>query len=71
MGLPLSTTHTLVGAVLGVGLARGLNALNLKTMRDIIAGWAITIPAGAILSIIFYLILKAIFIDSGWVESGG
>ena len=70
MGLPLSTTHTLVGAVLGVGLARGLNALNLKTMRDIIAGWAITIPAGAVLSIIFYLILKAIFIDSGWVESG-
>ncbi len=67
MGLPLSTTHTLVGAVLGVGLARGLNALNLKTMRDIVAGWAITIPAGAILSIVFYLILKAIFIDSGWV----
>lgn len=67
LGLPLSTTHTLVGAVLGVGLARGLNALNLKTMRDIVAGWAITIPAGACLSIVFYLILKAIFIDSGWV----
>jgi len=48
-------------------LARGLNALNLKTMRDIVAGWAITIPAGACLSIVFYMILKAIFIDSGWV----
>ena len=67
-GLPISTTHTLVGAVLGVGLARGINALNLKTMRDIVAGWAITIPAGAGLSMIFYFILKAIFIDSGWVS---
>lgn len=70
MGLPLSTTHTLVGAVLGVGLARGINALNLKTMRDIVAGWAITIPAGAFLSILFYLLLKAIFIDSGWAAAG-
>ncbi len=66
-GLPISTTHTLVGAVLGVGMARGINALNLKTMRDIIAGWAITIPAGAGLSMLFYFILKAIFVDSGWV----
>ena len=68
-GLPVSTTHTLVGAVLGVGLARGINALNLKTMRDIIAGWAITIPAGAGLAIVFYLLLKAIFINSGWVNT--
>ena len=70
IGMPVSTTHTLVGAVLGVGLARGLNALNLKTMRDIIAGWVITIPAGAILSVVFYLILHAIFIDTGWVGAG-
>lgn len=68
IGLPISTTHTLVGAVLGVGLARGINALNLKTMRDIVAGWAITIPAGAGLAILFYLIMKAIFIDTGWVS---
>ena len=68
IGLPISTTHTLVGAVLGVGLARGINALNLKTMRDIVAGWAITIPAGAGLAILFYLIMKAIFIDTGWVH---
>lgn len=68
-GLPISTTHTLVGAVLGVGLARGINALNLKTMRDIIAGWVITIPAGAGLAIVIYLILKGIFVDSGWMAS--
>lgn len=65
IGLPISTTHTLVGAVLGVGLARGINALNLKTMRDIIAGWAITIPAGAGLSVLFFFILKTIFVPSG------
>ncbi|GAB4186170.1 MAG: hypothetical protein Kow00105_00610 [Phycisphaeraceae bacterium] len=52
--LPISTTHTLVGAVLGVGLARGIGALNLNTVRDIIASWIITIPAGAGLAILFY-----------------
>jgi phosphate/sulfate permease len=57
--LPVSTTHCLVGAVLGVGLARGLGALNLRTMRTIVVSWAITIPIGAMLSIFFYTILKA------------
>ncbi|MDG1874913.1 MAG: inorganic phosphate transporter [Mariniblastus sp.] len=69
-GLPISTTHTLVGAVLGVGLARGINALNLKTMRDIVAGWIITIPAGAGLCILFYFIMRVVFIDSGWAIGG-
>jgi len=57
-GLPVSTTHTLVGAVLGVGFARGIGALNLKTMRNIFASWAITIPAGAILCVVYFYILK-------------
>jgi PiT family inorganic phosphate transporter len=60
-GLPISTTHTLVGAVLGVGLARGIAALNLNVIRTIFMSWIITLPAGAILSIIFFFILKAIF----------
>jgi PiT family inorganic phosphate transporter len=60
-GMPISTTHTLVGAVLGVGLARGLSAINLSVVRGIFASWIITIPAGAFLSIIFFFILKAIF----------
>jgi PiT family inorganic phosphate transporter len=60
-GLPISTTHTLVGAILGVGLARGIAALNLKVIRTIIMSWIITLPAGAILSIVFFLILKAWF----------
>ncbi len=61
IGLPISTTHTLVGAVLDVGLARGIAALNLNVIRTIFMSWVITLPAGAILSIIFYFILRAIF----------
>jgi PiT family inorganic phosphate transporter len=60
-GMPISTTHTLVGAVLGVGLAKGISAINLTVVRGIFASWLITIPAGAILSIIFFFILKTIF----------
>lgn len=60
-GLPISTTQTLVGAVLGVGFARGIAALNLGVIRNIVASWVITLPAGAVLSIIIYYILSAIF----------
>lgn len=60
-GLPISTTQTLVGAVLGVGFARGIAALNLGVIRNIVASWVVTLPAGAILSIIIYYILNAIF----------
>lgn len=60
-GLPISTTQTLVGAVLGVGFARGIAALNLGVIRNIIISWVITLPAGATLSIIIYFILSAIF----------
>lgn len=61
MGLPISTTHTLVGAVLGVGLARGLGSLNIGVVGSIFASWVVTLPAGAILSMIFFVILRAIF----------
>lgn len=60
-GLPISTTQTLVGAVLGVGFARGIAAPNLGVIRNIVISWVITLPAGAILSIIIYFILSAIF----------
>jgi PiT family inorganic phosphate transporter len=64
MGLPISTTHTLVGAVLGIALARGIEYLNLRMVRDIAISWIITIPAGAILAIVFYYVLKLIFIGA-------
>lgn len=62
LGLPISTTHCLVGAVLGVGLARGMRALNLNMLRDIVLSWIITIPASAIMSIIFFYALRSIFV---------
>jgi PiT family inorganic phosphate transporter len=58
LGIPISTTHTLVGAVLGVGLARGLEALNLRTVRDIVISWVVTIPVGAGLTILFFYIFR-------------
>jgi PiT family inorganic phosphate transporter len=60
-GLPISTTHTLVGAVLGVGLARGIGALNISVIGGIFASWVITLPAGAGLSILFFYVLQALF----------
>jgi inorganic phosphate transporter, PiT family len=61
LGLPISTTHTLVGAVLGVGLARGIGAVNMGTIRDVVVSWVITIPAGAVLAIIFFYGLRLFF----------
>ncbi|XP_057861871.2 inorganic phosphate transporter 2-1, chloroplastic [Cryptomeria japonica] len=57
LGLPISATHTLVGAVMGVGFARGLNNVRVETMREIVASWAVTIPIGAVLSVMYSWIL--------------
>ncbi|MBO6227788.1 MAG: inorganic phosphate transporter [Shewanella sp.] len=60
-GLPISTTQTLVGAVLGVGMARGIAAINIGVVRNIVVSWVVTLPAGAGLSIIFFYMIKGIF----------
>ena len=60
-GLPISTTHTLVGAVLGVGIARGIGALNMGVIRSIFMSWIITLPAGAALAVVFYFVLRFVF----------
>jgi inorganic phosphate transporter, PiT family len=60
-GLPLSTTHVLIGAVLGVGLARGISAIDLSVVGRIFISWIVTLPVGAGLSILFFFALKGIF----------
>jgi len=60
-GLPISTTQTLVGAVLGVGMARGIAAIDLGVVRNIVVSWVITLPVGAGLSILIFWALQGIF----------
>ena len=63
--IPISTTHTLVGGVLGVGIARGIESLNPRVVRDIFTSWIVTLPAGAGMSIVFFLIIKTVFAKFG------
>ncbi|MGH7481893.1 MAG: inorganic phosphate transporter, partial [Longimicrobiales bacterium] len=60
IGLPVSTTHTLVGAVIGVGFARGLAALNMRVIRNIANSWLATVPAAAIVAAVLFLIARLI-----------
>ncbi|MDT8318175.1 MAG: inorganic phosphate transporter [bacterium] len=62
MGLPISTTHTLVGAVIGVGMARGIASLNLNIIRNIAYSWIITLPVAGVLSILFYELLSTLLL---------
>jgi PiT family inorganic phosphate transporter len=61
-GLPISTTHTLVGAVLGVGIARGIAAINLRVVGTIFISWLVTVPAGAVLAAILYFIGRTVLL---------
>jgi len=61
LGLPVSTTHIAVGAVMGVGIARGIGALDLRVVGGIIASWFITVPVGALLGAILFYLLRAAF----------
>ncbi|PUB80544.1 MAG: hypothetical protein DBP02_20620 [gamma proteobacterium symbiont of Ctena orbiculata] len=60
-GLPVSTTQIAVGCVMGVGLARGVGAIDLRVVGNIVVSWAITLPAGGILAAVFFFMLKGIF----------
>ena len=62
LGLPISTTHALVGAIFGVGMARGLQALNLQMVKEIVLSWVVTIPLCAAASIGAFYGLRAIFL---------
>lgn len=59
-GIPVSTTHILVGAVMGVGFARGVASLDMRVIGKIILSWVVTIPVGAGLSALFFFVLKGL-----------
>jgi len=60
LGIPVSTTHILVGSVLGVGLARGIGALDLRVVSNILISWVSTLPIAAGLSIFFFFFFKGL-----------
>lgn len=60
-GMPVSTTHIAVGAVVGVGMARGVGAIDLRVVTGIVMSWIITLPVGGILAATFFFILRSIF----------
>lgn len=60
LGIPVSTTHILVGCVLGVGLARGIGALDLRVVGLILISWVATLPIAATLSIFFFYFFKGL-----------
>ncbi|HJM44204.1 MAG: anion permease [Nitrospinota bacterium] len=61
IGMPISTTHTLVGSVIGVGLARGISALNLRMIWTVLKSWVATIPIAAGITILIDLLLRWVF----------
>ncbi len=61
IGMPISTTHTIVGSVMGVGFARGMNALNLGMLWKILKSWVYTIPVAAVLTIMFFYLFKTLW----------
>ncbi len=63
LGLPVSTTHTLVGAVLGIGMARGISSVNRQVTRNIFTSWIVTVPAAAVLSVVLFLLGRIFLFD--------
>ena len=62
LGLPVSTTHVLVGAVVGVGFMRGMGFLDMRLLRNIGSSWVITLPFTMVLTMVLYKLLTLFFL---------
>ncbi len=63
LGMPVSTTHTLVGAIMGIGLVRGLGAVNKRVTRNIFGSWLITVPVAAVLAMVLFLLGRMLLLE--------
>ena len=61
LGFPVSTTHTLIGGVIGVGLANDYRKIDFKQIGAIVISWMVTVPVGALLTILYYVLLRVVF----------
>ena len=60
MGIPVSTTHTITGAIIGVGVARRTSAVRWTVAKDIMVAWIVTMPAAGLIGAMFTLLAGAI-----------
>ena len=58
LGIPVSTTHTITGCVIGAGAARRASAVRWGIAKDVMVAWIITIPASAVVGALFYLFIS-------------
>ncbi len=63
LGMPVSTTHTLVGAILGIGMVRGLSSVNKRITRNIFCSWFITVPVAAVLAMILFVFGQMLLLE--------
>jgi PiT family inorganic phosphate transporter len=60
LGIPVSTTHTITGAIVGVGAARRVSAVRWNVAKDIVVAWIVTMPAAGLIGAVFYLLAAAL-----------
>jgi PiT family inorganic phosphate transporter len=62
LGMPISTSHVIVGSVLGVGFARGLASVDYRVIKNIIYSWLLTLPVAMAFGAGIFIILRSIFL---------
>jgi inorganic phosphate transporter, PiT family len=61
LGIPVSTTHTITGAIIGVGAARNVSAVRWNVASDVVFAWIVTLPATALFGSAFYELGRLLF----------